>query len=61
VKWFRKAADQGDAKAQYSLGRAYAMGLGVTKDVEQAKTWLRKAAAQKHADAQKLLEELAKG
>ena len=35
--------------------------LAVVHGIEQAKTWLRKAAGQKNADAQKLLDELAKG
>ena len=29
VKWYRKAADQGDAKAQYSLSGMYIEGRGV--------------------------------
>ena len=29
AKWYRKAADQGDAKAQNTLGAMYYHGLGV--------------------------------
>ncbi len=29
VKWFRKAANQGDATAQYNLGLMYGKGSGV--------------------------------
>ena len=32
MKWYRKAADQGDAAAQYNLGVMYANGRGVTQD-----------------------------
>jgi TPR repeat protein len=32
VKWFRKAAEQGNAMAQYNLGIAYANGQGVSRD-----------------------------
>ena len=36
VKWFRKAAEQGDADAQYNLGVMYANGEGVLKDEAEA-------------------------
>ena len=32
VKWWRKAAEQGDEAAQYNLGIAYANGIGVPQD-----------------------------
>jgi TPR repeat protein len=55
VKWYRKAAEQGDAKAQGLLGSAYAKGRGVSKDNAEAAKWYRKAAEQGDADAQSLL------
>ena len=48
----RKAADQGDADAQYSLASLYDTGLGVPQDYAAAASWLRKAADQGHATAQ---------
>ena len=36
LKWFRKAADQGEATAQYDLGVLYAEGQGVSQDYVQA-------------------------
>ena len=42
--WFRKAADQGYAFAQFSLGAMYANGRGVPEDDQQAVAWYRKAA-----------------
>ncbi len=48
----RKAAEQGDASAQYYLGRAYARGEGVAKDQVEGVKWLRKAAGQGHRWAQ---------
>jgi uncharacterized protein len=45
VKWFRKAADQGDAPAQFALGFAYMAGEGVSKDYVQADMWLNLAVA----------------
>ena len=32
VKWYRKAAEQGDASSQYLLGWMYSNGRGVIKD-----------------------------
>jgi len=52
VKWFRKAADQGDAGAQSHLGVAYENGYGVPEDDIEALKWYRKAAGQGDADAQ---------
>ena len=44
--WFRKAAEQGDAFAQYSLAYLYTQGLGVDKDYKEAAKWYYKAALQ---------------
>src|SRR5206468_907770 len=52
VRWSRKAAEQGDAKAQYSLGASCANGLGVPQDDAEAVRWYRKAADQGDAMAQ---------
>ena len=52
VKWYRKAAAQGHAAAQHSLGLMYAKGEGVPEDHREAVKWYRKAANQGHAEAQ---------
>jgi TPR repeat protein len=52
VQWFRLAADQGHAGAQYNLGIAYANGLGVSEDISAGVTWFQRAADQGHAAAQ---------
>lgn len=39
VFWLKKAADKGDAEAQYYLGYMYGQGLGVTQDWVQAHMW----------------------
>ena len=49
--WYRKAADQGDADAQFNLGGQYARGHGVAKDVAEAARWYRKAADQGDSEA----------
>ncbi|MFD1611731.1 SPOR domain-containing protein [Sphingomonas tabacisoli] len=41
----RKAAEQGDPRAQYALGTFYFSGTAVPADTEQAKFWVRRAAA----------------
>ena len=47
------AAEKGDAKAQYSLGVMYDLGLGVSEDApSEAVKWFRKAAEQGNAEAQ---------
>jgi hypothetical protein len=46
VKWYRKAAEQGYARAQTSLGVMYAMGTGVSKDYVKAYMWWSLAKAQ---------------
>jgi len=43
AKWFRKAAEQGRARAQLSLGVAYANGRGVMRSGAAA-DWYYKAA-----------------
>jgi hypothetical protein len=45
VKWFRKAAEQGIALAQYNLGIMYDRGQGVPRDYVQAHMWLNIAAS----------------
>ena len=49
---FLKAAEQGDATAQFNLGVMYDKGGGVTRDYAEAVRWYRRAAAQGHARAQ---------
>ena len=49
---FRRAAEQGDAKAQFSLGWCYSKGEGVAKDTKKAVAWYRKAAEQGDMAAQ---------
>ena len=46
VKWFRKAAKQGDANAQNMLGMCYLNGNGVAEDENKAFSWCMKAARQ---------------
>jgi TPR repeat protein len=52
VQWFTKAAEQGNAQAQYNLGVCYLYGEGVIKDKSKAVQWFTKAAEQGDARAQ---------
>ena len=59
VRYYRKAAEQGLADAQYSLGFCYKYGRGVDESETEAEKWFRKAAEnyrkaaeQGNADAQ---------
>ena len=45
VRRYRKAADMGDAKAQFNLGRMYAEGKGVTQDYVLAYMWINLSAS----------------
>lgn len=45
VKWYRLAAEQGDADAQFSLGVMYVTGKGVIEDYVTANAWLSIAKA----------------
>jgi S1-C subfamily serine protease len=51
VKWFRKAAEQNFASAQFNLGVCCANGQGVAKDNLEAYKWEFLAAAQGDKDA----------
>jgi uncharacterized protein len=43
--WYRRAAEQGDSLAQYSLGLLYDRGQGVPRDIVEASKWLNLSTA----------------
>ncbi len=47
-----KKAEEGDASAQYRLGRMYDAGQGVPQDFREVVRWFRAAAEQGHESAQ---------
>ncbi len=55
MKWYRRAADQGDRDARHNLGIMYAEGQGVVQDDAEAAKWFHKAAEQGLARAQRSL------
>lgn len=52
VPKLKAAAEKGNKKAQFRLGRCYDKGEGVAEDNQKAFYWYLKAAAQGHAKAQ---------
>lgn len=58
VHWYRRAAEDGHAGAQYVLGTLYLDGIGVERDRATGVSWLQRAAQQGHADARALLGRL---
>lgn len=55
-RWYKQAAEAGDAEAQYRYGMLLKRGGTDAADgPEQAVVWLRKAAEQGHAEAKKAL------
>jgi hypothetical protein len=51
---FRRAAEQGDARAQFSIAYMYAAGQGVAQDYLEAHQWAVAAAASGHEQAKDL-------
>ncbi|CAG8321309.1 unnamed protein product [Penicillium nalgiovense] len=59
--WARKAATAGLAKAEYAMGYFTEVGIGATPNLEDAKRWYWRAAAQGFPKARERLEDLKKG
>lgn len=55
LRWYRRAAEQGHAKAQFAAAAMYDSGDGVVEDDEEAVKWYRLAAEQDMARAQFVL------
>lgn len=53
--WYRRAAEQGNAMAQFNLGNLHARGQGVPQDDVQAVSWYRKSAEQGDGKARNAL------
>ncbi|PHH74365.1 hypothetical protein CDD80_3126 [Ophiocordyceps camponoti-rufipedis] len=56
--WARKAAVAGLAKAEYAMGYFTEVGIGVPANLEDAKRWYWRAAAQEFPKARERLEDL---
>ena len=60
LRWYRKAADLGDANGMWFVGMAYRFGNGVAKDQTEAASWYRKAAERGNTTAMAGLAEMYK-
>jgi TPR repeat protein len=60
VQLLRPLGEQGDAKAQHSLGFLYAKGQGVPQDYAEAVKWYRMAVEQGNDDAKATRDIVAK-
>ena len=56
VKWFARAAEQGNVEAMYLLGECYRDGSGLEEDQKKAAEWFAKAAERGHEEATAELE-----
>jgi len=55
VYWCLKAAEQGDAQAQFNLGVSYFYGDGIGKNIDESIKWLRLAVKNNHPKAPEIL------
>ncbi|KAG7085753.1 hypothetical protein E1B28_003296 [Marasmius oreades] len=58
--WARRAANKGLSKAEYAVGYYAEVGIGVKQDIEFAKRWYMRAAAQGNKRAMNRLTEIKK-
>ena len=61
VRWYRKAAEQGDDGAQLALGVCYVNGEGVGKDLAQGFAWLSVSDTNGNEKAREFVALLEKG
>jgi TPR repeat protein len=55
ARWYRLAAEKGEAESQYDLGFMLLLGEGEPKNVEEGLLWLERAGTQGHSTAFRLL------
>jgi TPR repeat protein len=59
IEWYRKAAEQGRAIAQFNLGRMYENSAGVVRSYVTAHVWYNLAGIQGHEKARKYPDRIA--
>lgn len=59
--WAKRAAEKGLSKAEYAVGYYTEVGIGVKPNLDEAKRWYFKAAAQRHPKALARLQEIRNG
>jgi TPR repeat protein len=58
ARWYRMAAERGDADAQRNLAQLFKDGTGVAQDYSRAAYWCRRSAEQGHSVGQAMLGEM---
>ena len=58
IKWIRRSAHKGYAKAEHSLGQFYYNGTGVSQNYKEAMEWFRLAANHGSVEAQMMLAQM---
>jgi len=61
VRWYRAAAEAGDAKGQFNLGALYTTGDGVERSPAKAYLWLNLSSAQGETLAENMLNDYKHG
>jgi len=56
MRWYRRAAEQGDVDAEYGLGLLYANGWGVPSNIGEAAQWMQRSASAGNPDARDWLK-----
>ena len=51
MKWFKRSAEQGNARAQNNLGECYRDGDGVEQNYKEAVAWFKKAVEKENIEA----------
>jgi TPR repeat protein len=60
AQWYRAAAEQGEAEAQYQLGLMCIDGAGITEDATEGFDWIARATLQGHPGATRVFNYLLK-
>jgi TPR repeat protein len=55
MRWYRMASEHGNDVATNNVAKIYESGLGVQRDLDQARLWREKAAASGNQDAKNWL------
>ena len=61
LSWFKKAAKEGNPKAQFKYGLMYYWAYGVEQDTKKAFSWIMKSANQGNIDAEVWIENAIQG
>ena len=58
IRWYERAADQGEAMAMFNLGNLYRKGYGVSQDESKARALFRRAVDRGNRQAKQVLKRM---